>query len=403
MPAISNQSIWKTHPHEIVGYLAVKKPITLYSCRVNQTTFTYPLASLTVDNEAGDSFSVAIGHTFRLTSNAGDLKGFGRVRRLPITGTFYIGTDSQGELFFEDNDLIEVLIDARPWVKVPRLDTVNEVQYKDYDLAHTTYNTSNLIPVCVAGPDRAIFANADGYALIDFDLTQSYSPAGFDISSYAVDISGASVHSGTIASGIFTLNVPVGEYLFVFYCTDENGYPSPASFRNVFVFDDVFQPIPVTAARLTNSLERGWDLEAEVLLPLANRTYIENGSRVIFFVDEYYGTSHESFGSETSPTTKFVGYIVGETLQIDAETDKYLVKAQGPLGLADLLTSFTQTMQRNNIPTDWSQVKDLDVFRAIWYLLNYHSTLLQLFDSERPSWFGNYPVYDRLDLVARLT
>jgi hypothetical protein len=81
------------------------------------------------------------------------------------------------------------------------------------------------------------------------------------------------------------------------------------------------------------------------------------------------------------------------------------------LGILQQRPAFVQTVRRDATPATWAEVKGLDWWKTIVYLLKFHSNLLELVNLERPAFYNQYPVprldseagtlYDQLDFLAK--
>jgi hypothetical protein len=405
MPYI-NETYWKKHPYNINGWLAVYGEEVVFSARVNQSTFAYPVPVLTYDTPTGSYIDVKQNQTVKISDSSGNFKGWARVRGEVTSSTqINIGHVSQGELFFEDNDIIEVLNDYRPFMRVPRLDAAGAAIYKDYDLTFSSDFGNYPNPVCVAGPDAAGWVDSITNKLrVIYALGNSFATAdAATISTFSADLADGSIVSGSVASGNFTVDFPAGKRWVTLSCIDSNGKVGTA-YRTVHAFKaGTYEPLKLASVELTGSFENGWELHGELLDQSADTSVLPEGARIVFFVDENYGSSHLSLnGVQNRENIKFVGYFTNDLIKLEPYSSTYEIYAQGPKGLMQSLTAFPQTITRSASPDRWDKVANLDLQKFIWYLLYWHSTVLQLFDVDAASmlYLANYKIPDRLDAEA---
>lgn len=126
-------------------------PPGIMAAQVDQSSFTYPIAEVTMDNVStntdpgGDWQFVRPEMTVLFGSTAGaDDLGRQRIRKLPTSDTLYFGRSSQGardgEVNLADNAHIKVLLDFRAWTKIPFIDTSTDPAtiYMDHEEAAGT-------------------------------------------------------------------------------------------------------------------------------------------------------------------------------------------------------------------------------------------------------------------------
>lgn len=401
MPVLASPSTWRANPHQVKGYLYAHTPDVVFSALVNQASFSYPLASLTFDTVTVGAYTdIVIGMTARISSPGGAVKGYAPVRLTPTSSIIYLGVIGQNDIDVANNDVIEVLDEFRLWAKIPRIDATNPrnvVFYKDYNLAYSDQG-SKPNPVCVAGPHRAKFVDDSDIITVDFDLTDSFAVApSATISSYSGDIQDGTVISGSIASGVFTATFPAGKRWCYFTVTDSNAKTHTA--RRLIVACErtgANAPMRVEVSSQRGSLE-GWEASFKILQDDASVTALPDNTIVLYFEEETYGgTSGSLNGYPDAEQVKFVGWAVSDSLTIDPETSDIEFSAQGPLGILRTLPGFSQSVTNKTSPTAWDHMKSLTLFRFIWYMMHWHTTLLDVCDLELPGWSSVYP-YSRFD------
>jgi hypothetical protein len=216
---------WGDH-YRYDKYLFIHAAETVFAARVNQASFTYPLAQVTFDTVTTGAWTdIGYGMTilFGSTAGASDL-GRQRVRAIGDSSTLLIGWSSRGthdgEVNLADDAYITVLDDHRAWSRIPRI-TSNGTLYKDYDIAAAT--GANAPPVANGGVGILDFVD-DSTSVItkDFDGSNSLATApGATISSYAwdfVDGTPASAATATVSGVTF----PQGFRWVTLTVTDSN-------------------------------------------------------------------------------------------------------------------------------------------------------------------------------------
>jgi hypothetical protein len=415
MPQIPSVSTWRAHPHRVNGYLYALYPDVIFSASVNQATFTYPVAALTYDNVTVNDYTyIREGMTVKISSAAGAFKNWARVRKAPTDTILYIGAIPSGDIVFEDDDLIDVLDDYRPWAKIPKIDASNPlavVFYKDYDIAYTNQGVYPP-PVCNVGNHIAGFVDPDSEVLYDTCDTDYYSypmAYGATVDSYLNEIGDGSFTEGDSTSGSFLAEYPAGKRWVHVTITDSNGNTHTAH-KLVAACERTGANAPIQArlASMRGDVSAGWSAEFVIQQDDGSKAVIPEGTLVIYFEEEQYGDTAGSLNSydktrersgEHKAQVKFVGWVTGNDERIEAETDDQTVKATGPLGIMQTMPLFSQTVSYNNSASVWHQMAYLTLFRYIWYLLHWHSNLLDICDLILPDWYSAYP-YHRFDVSA---
>jgi len=218
-------------PSALRRYLAVVPSTTIATARINQASFSYPLAQVTVDTTSGWS-SVRAGMTVKIgsTSGASD-RGVYRVRKVPDSTTLYLsemGAGDPGLLAadikssgFADNDYVTVLDRRDVWSVLPRIVYPGDgTIYEDYDLTVGSYNTTPppIVNITINGFGTGGYATkiADGATkamtltatVLKFPVSQL---SGSTLTYAWSGTSGWSSVSGT-TSATLTGNAPPGNY-----------------------------------------------------------------------------------------------------------------------------------------------------------------------------------------------
>jgi hypothetical protein len=398
MPVLSNPTLWRTHPHTIDGYLVVYNPAIVFSCSVNQTTFSYPILQLIYDSVTTGAYTdVKVGQLVKVSSNAGVFKGWARVHTAPTSTILYVGAIPIGDISFANNDLIEVLDDYRIQNKISinAEDASIPLTYKDYTLVFSD-QTLYPPPVCNLGPHFADFVDDSGYIYVSLDLTAScYAVAdGATISSYSANLAGGTVTSGSVASGVFTVRYGAGKRWLLVTITDSNGKTHTGKLL-VVGCEKTGTNAPVRC--LVQSLgyqSNGWDAEFRILASAAVDTVIPEQAMVIYFEKESYGGTAGSLnGFPGREHIKFVGWVSTDGIEIEPLNSDLSIRCIGPLGVLNSQGAFGGEVSDAAAPANWQQMANLTLFRFIHYVLHWHSTMLDVCDLELPTWASSTLYY----------
>ena len=400
MPVLTASQLtqWRSHPQRRIGYLAVWQPALVLKRRINQSTFAYPVSLLAFDDpdsNGGSTSDVEAGMTIKFyDGSTGAFKGYGRVLRA-ISGSYlYIHPTGQGDVDFADNDIIEIYDEFRPYALIPYIDS-NGTLYKDYD---TTFSgqTEDFPPVANANPstNAGYVDGTTGKLTVTFDAAgdiPSYALAnGATISSYSWDVKDGTIVSGSSTSAAITVEFPAGRRWVKLTVTDSNGATAVKRVPIWAADDGDYAPYKAVLSRRGYTHDTGW--EASFTLMDADLSDVPEHALIIFWQDEWFGPTSGSIGSPTA----FVGWLVDEMLHLEPLWSDSAFSASGPLAILQQRPAFPQTVSSDTTPANWAEVKDLDWWKTVVYLLRWHSNMLELCDFERPNFYSDYPV-PRLD------
>ncbi|GIV82094.1 MAG: hypothetical protein KatS3mg051_1448 [Anaerolineae bacterium] len=395
---------WTDHPYHYRGHLFLLKPAPIFKARLNLASPSYPAHRLPYDTVTLGSYTdIREGMTVLLgTSEGADDLGRGRVR-LSTSGVatvtdIYVGQFSRGtrdgEFDLQDDAYITVLDDYRVWAVLPRI-TSDGTVYKDYNAPYSWCEPQP--PVANAGVGYAGLIDPDtGLIAVDFDGSASFAVAsGATITGYAWDFA-----DGTPASAITAqvngVTFPPGFRWVRLTVTDSNGQSHTAVVPVLAIDPDdpeegYVQDFQVIEQRCTRE---GQEIVFRVFedIPL---TDFPDGTLVMYWEDEYYAGQQGSLaGPAGREHVKFIGWLDSEPAEIEAT--EHDTRRQVELRCVDVagrlrqLPGFPMTIERANTPTQWTQLKGLNIDRYVWFVLRWHSTALSLADF---TWSGTGDTY----------
>jgi hypothetical protein len=360
--------------------LFLLKPAVVFRARVNQSSFTYPLAEVTYDGVTAGAFGdIEPGMTVLFGTMAGlDDMGRQRIRKAATADTIYIGRSSQGvrdgEVWAEDNGYITVLDDYRVWAKVPYIDGEGNV-FKDHDL-EAGDNTSAIPPKANIGPGGAYGGTVGGGGVVTvaFDGSGSAAKAtGATIAGYAWDVADGTITVGTAASAAITATFPAGFRWVKLTVTDSNGkthYQRYPVYARDAAGDDTL-PFQIGGHQIRPQGQR----LAVTLLADAPATEYPDGTLAMVLGGEPEDESDRSnvlfWGWHQSDPAA----IRGERTGTLADTSLELLDVAGRLAT---LPGFPQSVERKATPASWLEMAGANMDRYMDYLLRWHSTALEM-------------------------
>jgi len=374
--------------------LFLAQPTTIFAARVNQASFTYPIAQVAFDTVGTGAYGdIEAGMTVLFGSTAGgDDYGRQRIRKAATSSILYFGRSSEGtrdgEVDLVDNAHITVLNDYRVWSKIPYIDS-SGVIYKDHDIAVGTY-TTNPPPVANAGAAMAGTVDSGTSLLrvtLPHEANTSFAVSG-SISSYAWTLpSGVALVAGyNLTDSQIEVDCDPGFYWVKLVVTDSNAETHTARvpiYARDVSSDTSIGAFTIDSHRITPEGQR---LSVRILEDIAESTY-PDGTLVMLWEDEPSDgadRSHMLFTGwhQSDPTT-----IASERTGIVRDTILELLDVAGRL---DTLPGFSGSVEVAASPSSWTQMTSPNMDKYLHYLLYWHSTALEVADW---SWTGTTTTY----------
>lgn len=379
----TNWSTWRKR-NSFVGHLYIEPLESVYTARVNQSSFTYPIAEITYDTGSGTLANVKVGMLICFGSSAGkrDL-GYSYIRKTPSGSIFYVGYSPQGHLKGEldliNDAYITVYNNFIPFTKNQRI-TSDGVVYKDYDVSYSGENA----PVVNMGSHFAIFSE-DPYTTT-LSSSESFSPTGETITARNWSCSTATPTTSTSTSQSFEF--AVGKNNVYLSLTSSSG--TRTGVRKIVVCDNntqgYFRNFAISSHQESSN---GNFLSINILGNLNYDDYME-GCLVIYWEDEYYDNVKEySGGLSGREHIKFVGFI--DEIQEGASANEKGVNYYTSITCSSVtnqyakLPSYSYEMTYNVDPSKWGESSNTNIRNFVSDLLLNHSTIPNQSDIILPS------------------
>lgn len=382
-------------PSGTKAYLSVVNSSTTATARINQSSFTYPLAQLTVNTTSGNWSSVAMGMCVWIGSTAGAHdRGIYYVRKAGNATTLYIGEMSYGDpgaitqavrtAGFTNSDYITVYLYRRDVFSIaPRIIASTGTIYEHYE---DTVGTSNTTPeptvdITINGGDRHAGFVDTGVSTRTIALVAlpSVWPTSSSISSHAWTLpAAATVTGGSISSDNVTFTLPSSSenYEIKYVATDNNGAVATA-YRELWVHDRSGSnaPLPITQLNAT------WNRTGARLTVILNGNVLSSiplGAMVCVWLEANWN------GSDiTSAATTFIGWVIRQSEISEPGLHSAELEIVGPAGLMEKLGSYSQFFDTASSPASWQQVvSSLEYidFLAWWCVRHRAQNLINLFN-----------------------
>lgn len=355
-------------------HLAIYKPNVIYTAQLNGAlSSTDMVGEISFDNGTGTLSDVKAEMTLWVGSTAGarDL-GTCRIRKAPISGTFYVSYTS--EIAWADECHLTVM-DHAVLSKKPILVSAGNVLM---DGEHSCSNQHTVFdPVPIITTHAADYLSGGTLDVI-FDASDSW-VYGSTISGYSWSAPGASASSGMATSTPTITYDTAGNYRVYCTVTAANG-KSVTAIRFVMVFDPNNKPHAAEVQDPSIDYETGgWSFAARMFAN-ADPTEIIEGALCILFAEDWYGSTKQAIGQMASRENIICwGYIAGESIEWDAEAGAVEFSVQGPhYWLKQIPATPLVIDMATSTPASWEVMPALTVDRALWHILHWRSNATAL-------------------------
>lgn len=351
-------------------YLAIHNPEVVFQCRVNQTfTSLDRVVEVAYDNATGDYTDILPGMTAWVGTSAGswDL-GQVRIRKNATSGVLYVGENA--DVAWGDDAYITVVDEFGMWARHPRVLSDSEI-YMDWDVEYDDQH-ENCAPVPIF--EHQVLWLTGASVETDLDAGDSWCPTAGS-KSYLWTASGGTLTNETTATPTFEATA-AGVYRIG--CTVTVGSASKTGYRYIFVFDDENMPFEFIPRGLPGgSYDRGgWEMSVSVTGDAALSVVRDRALCILFSLD-YYDAVEGSIGPVAgSENIIFVGWISGESLNINPVQSAASFDIQGPHSFISTLEEFIDGIETTaGTPDAWTNIQNLTVDKCLWHLITWRSTL----------------------------
>ena len=364
---------------------------TVATALINQASFVYPLAQLTVDNTSAGWGDIRVGQLIRITNGSGQLITTGIVRKAPTSNTLYISAMGRGDpgaaqmigRDLADNQTVTIYDYLPIWTLFSRIN--GGVFYKRHDQSYVDEG-SNPAPVCNIGSWRHAWASS-GVAQFAFSAAGSFAWNSKTITSYLWALpAGGSLVSGSLTGSTCTLELPTGFHLVHCTITDSGGKTRTAT-RPVWVTErDSSGDSPISHQRAVKigsdrqdllSRSASFEVWGSADIPQSS---IYDGGAVMVVDSATHGGEVLDAGVYVD---KYVGFISNTTRRGDVNRTILSLETKGLAAALGDVPNAPQAIIEAASPANWTEIAQGlgNPNFVAWYVLEYHCpNALTLFD-----------------------
>lgn len=423
----AEKDLIRTRPHRTKLWLSIYQPKTVFSAQVNNFGSAQGDRDIFYDGLiTGSSSFVNEGMTMYVGSSAGASdKGRIRVRSISGAATGTVSVAENSYINWEDNDYLTIVSFYEIVAKYPRIiqdpgDPTKTLWYKDYDIVYTDQNTIQGAFPCM-GSHFAGFIEDDGDCNVFYSASGSSHVIPGTSLSFFWTFEGSTTPSGTGAEPGYIPYTTPGHYTTSLLVSGSNG-SSDLSYRHVSIYkrpETSTTDVPILKwelEKLNGSHESGGYTATIRMLQDVPETEVRDGSLVVIYADDWYGTTKQSIGgnSKNRQSIVFVGYILNGTIRFNWKSKEITFDVGSPTEMMKLSDSFSVSIEDIDDPvaewtakpeyyvSPWTLLVGMNVKKAIHHYLKWHSTvlyccdfqflgtdqLIQYFDADRESLFA---------------
>lgn len=390
----AQQTLLRSKPHNTKLYLSIYQPTTVLACRVNDLSIIKGARTITFDGVTAGSYAlVRSGMTMYVGTSAGaDDKGKVRVRSATSS---VITVAENSHINWADNDYLTIISFYEIQSIYPRIiqDPSNleaTLWYKDYDIAYTNQNT--LLGTFInMGPHYAGFVGDPVYYSASGTSNLKSESLTYDWFFEGATVTGSSAHT----PGNITYNTP-GYYTTRLTVTASGGAVD-TSYRHISIHNRIGTNAPVSKWEFTDhngSREQGGYTARIKVYETIPPSQLKNGSLVVVFSEDWYGGTKQSIGGNALNRSSivFVGYVMKGSIQYNWRESTVEFQVGSPSEVMKIAEGFSVSVQYSadpatatsdpNIPSGWVAILAMNIRRAIYHYLRWHSTVLMTNDFE---------------------
>lgn len=414
-------TLLRSQPHSTKLWLSIYQPKTVLACRVNDADIDRGEREITYNAVSqGSHLLVQSGMTLWVGSSAGK-DDLGKVRVRSATSTVLTIAEND-HIDWADNLFLTVvsfyeISGVYPRIIQPDPEELEVIFYKDYDIAYTNQNEV-LGSFINMGPHHAGFIEG-GSAQVYYSASGTVNLKG-DALTYAWFFEGATVTGSTSQNPGYISYTTPGHYTTRLTVSNASG-GQDVSYRHVSIYDRPENGTNVPFLRwhldaLSGSRAGGGWTGRIILWDTVGENVLKDGSLVVIFADDYYGSTKQSIGgnAENRASIVFVGYVLDGTIEHNYAESSVEFDVGSPTEIMKISEGFSCSVESKTSPDFWFELLNMDIRRAIYHYLRWHTTYLmtndisfkgtdypiQFFDADRESLYSAIQTLIRSALVG---
>lgn len=364
--------------------LFIFQPRTVMQCQIDNVNIAKGEREIDYSSVTlGSYLDIEAGMTLLVGSVAGG-SDLGRIRIRSATVSKFVVSENSN-IRWTNGAHLSVLRYFEVWPVFPRIiqnpsSPTNVIFYKDYDVPYsnqnsilgTVINAGNHQPVFLEnGTGTAYYSSTGTFNLIDASLT------------YAWTFEGGTPTGSTLANPGYINYTTPGDYVTRLIVTSSAG-STDTTYRYVSVKNKIGEGnnTPIVKWEMTDLSgsrdEAGYTVEFKVF----DSVSIDENAVVMLRADDWFDDEHTSLGGNypNNSRTFFVGYVESDSISYNSQYSYVTFRASSVTALMKKFTGFSASVTSSVNPGTWFELLDMDVRRAIYHYLRWHTTVLSSTD-----------------------
>src|SRR3972149_5098869 len=399
-------ALLRSRPHNTKLWLSIYQPDIIFSGRATGTV-AKGSRDIPVYDTSGSSANIRNGMTlYAGTTQDGWDKG--KVRVKVFSGSTG-GIAENSHINWAQDDYITIVDFYEIWPVYPRIiqspsDEMVTLWYKDWDIPYSNQNSAlgyfmnmGCPHAGFVGDDIYYSANGTEHVRSDETGTSYYWDFEGGIPSSYIGITPGNINYGT-----------VGHYTTRLIVSGSVTGATEVSYRHVSIYDRPGSGTNTPYLQwelldLSGNREQGGYTASFRVFQSMPETQLKDGSLIVIFAEDRYGTTDQSIGGNATNRQKivFTGYILDGTIRYNYRESYVDFDVVSPTEIMKIAEGFSISVQDSddpagdaatdeNVPSGWGVLLDMDIKKAIHHYLKWHSTVLQCCDLQ---YIGtNYPI-----------
>ncbi len=383
IPTSSELAALRSRPHSAEMWLSIYKPATVLAAQVTGS-WGQGVNSIPYDSVVTGSFANVVGGMTMLIGTYPYGRDVGKIRVRSATAAA-ITVAENSHINWLDNLYLTVIDFHEPWPVFPRMTLAdgNTTWYKDYDIPYSNQN-SVLGSLINMGPHHAGFVGT-GTAGVYYSASGTVNMLGSSLM-YGWEFPGGSPSWASGSAPGYISYPTAGFFTTKLTVTAANGVVE-RGYRHISIYDrpQSGNHPPILKWGLMSfdgsRSDGGWSARIWAREDLSS---IVDGALCVLFVESDYAGVPLSIGGNAlnRGSILFVGYINGETIHYDWEKSYVEFDVLSISGIMKELECFSVALNSSPNPAYWYEMLDMDVRRAIYHYLRWHTTVLDITDVE---------------------
>lgn len=354
-------------------------------CLVDDASTAKNDRNIPYDNVSfGSYLDVEDGMTLLIGTHEGG-SDLGRIRIVSANSTRFLVSEN-ANIKWQNNLHLTVIRYWDLWPVFPRIiqDPSNEedvIFYKDYNIAYSNQNFT-LGTFVNAGPHRPVLIE-NGTGTVYYSSTGTLNLLNHNLG-YNWTFEGGNPTGSTSAHPGNVYYTTPGDYVTRLIVTDNANGVQDTTYRYISVKNKIGEggTTPIVRWEM-NTLsgsrdEAGYGVEFKVY----DEVQIDENSLIMLHATDWYGNTKTSLGGNypNSSNIFFVGYIERGSIHYNAQYNYISFSAVSVTGIMKKMTGFSVSVESKQNPATWFELRDMDIRRAIYHYLRWHSTVLSVTD-----------------------